>query len=148
MSSTRPGDYDYSIHRLDSQSVVNLADVDIRLAAVVLLASARYHNAFKTRRLRVTDGRRTMAEQERLVREGKSRSMNSAHLDGRAVDMAIIIDTRASWHLPFFQELDGFMQKAASDLGIDDGCLLWGGHWSTLRDGSHWQLMLPPILVS
>lgn len=136
---------DYSMGRLDSSSVRELATVDVRLAAVVLLAASRYHLTFGNRRIRVTDGFRTVAEQEQMVRDGKSRTLNSHHLDGRAVDLAIIIDGKANWKLPLYQELDAVMQSAALDLGLDQGDLLWGGHWTTLRDGVHWQLMLPPI---
>lgn len=136
---------DYSLGRFDSASVRELRDVDVRLATVVLVAGARYHAAFGNRRLRVTDGRRTVEEQEAMVRDGKSRTMNSHHLDGRAVDLAIIIDRKAHWALPLFEEVDRFMQSAALDVGLDPGDLLWGGHWTSLRDGVHWQLMLPPL---
>lgn len=136
---------DYSLGRFDSASVRELRDVDVRLASIVLVAGARYHASFGNRRLRVTDGRRTVEEQEQLVRDGKSRTMNSHHLDGRAVDLAIIIDRKAHWSLPLYEELNRFMQSAAADIGFDPGDLLWGGHWTSLRDGVHWQLMLPPL---
>lgn len=136
---------DYALGRLDSNSVLELRDVDCRLAAVVLVASCRYHAAFSGRRLRITDGRRTVEEQEKMVRDGKSRTMNSHHLDGRAVDFVIIVNGKANWALPLYEELDGFMQKSALDIGLDAGDLLWGGHWTSLRDGVHWQLMLPPL---
>ena len=147
---------DYALGRFDSNSVRELRDVDVRLATIVLVAGARYHAAFPSgRRLRVTSGRRTTEEQEALVRDGKSRTMNSHHLDGRAVDLAIIersptpqwdgSKVRAIWDLREFQLLDNFMQKAATDIGFEPGDLLWGGHWTSLRDGSHWQLMLPPL---
>lgn len=145
---------DYSLGRLDSNSVRELRDVDCRLAAVVLVAACRYHAAFSGRRLRVTDGRRSVVEQEQMVRDGKSRTMNSHHLDGRAVDLAII-DRRwagkegakevALWDIKEYAFLDEMMQKAALDIGLDAGDILWGGHWTTLRDGVHWQLMLPPL---
>lgn len=136
---------DYSLGRLDSASVRQLRDVDVRLASVLLVAACRYHAAFAGRRLRVTDGRRSSADQERLLAEGKTRTLNSHHLDGRAVDLALIINGKANWSLPLYEEIDGFMQKAAIDIGLEPGDLLWGGHWTTLRDGVHWQLMLPPL---
>lgn len=139
---------DYAMGRLDSKSVVELRDIDCRLAAVVLVAAARYHATFPNRRLRVMDGRRTMVEQEALVAKGSSQTINSHHLDGRAVDLAIILKgnrEEAIWKLKEYEFLDTFMQKAALDIGFDAGDLLWGGHWTTLRDGVHWQLMLPPL---
>jgi len=137
---------DYSIGKLDSNSVRELRDIDCRLCSVVLLAAARYHAAFGPRRLRVTAGRRTEEEQEALVASGASRTMNSRHLTGRAVDLAIIIGkNKAVWDWSFYRELDGYMQKAATDIGLDEGDLLWGGHWVTLRDGVHWELMIPEL---
>jgi len=136
---------DYSIGKLDSKSVLELRDIDCRLAAVVLLAASRYHSAFGPRRLRVTAGRRTTEEQEALVASGASKTMNSRHLTGRAIDLAIIIGKKAFWEWSMYQELDGFLQKAAIDIGLDEGDLLWGGHWVTLRDGVHWELMIPEL---
>lgn len=136
---------DFSLGRLDSNSVRELRDVDCRLASVVLVAACRYHASFANRRLRVTDGIRSVADQEQMFRDGKTRTLNSHHLDGRAVDLAIVIDRKAHWALPLYEELDAFMQKAALDIGLEPGDLLWGGHWTTLRDGVHWQLMLPPL---
>jgi len=136
---------DFSLGRLDSQSVQRLRDCDVRLASVVLVAAARYHGVFPSRRLRVTETRRTEARQRALVADRKSNTLNSHHLDGRAVDLAIITDRKANWSFPLYEQLDEFMQSAARDIGLDNNDLLWGGHWTALRDGVHWQLMLPVI---
>lgn len=137
---------DRSLGRLDTASVLALATVDARLAATCFVAATAYHSAFSGRRLRITSAFRTEDEQRKLVEEGKSFTMNSHHLDGRAIDWAIIIDNRPVWALSLFTELDAkFMQPAALRVGLDPGDLLWGGHWTTLRDGPHWQLMLPSL---
>lgn len=144
---------DFSLGRLDSQSVQRLRDCDVRLASVVLVAAARYHAAVPNRRLRVTETTRTMARQRAMVEQGKSNTLNSHHLDGRAVDIAIIqrrvagkegAKEVALWELKEYKVLDHFMQAAARDIGLGDA-VLWGGHWTTLRDGVHWQIMLPVI---
>lgn len=138
----------YQLDHIDDGSIRLLNRVDMRLAACVLVASRAYYLAFnKARRVRVTSGLRRVEEQEALVRAGKSRTMNSAHLDGLAVDLAILLDDgkRAIWELPEFKRLDGYMQSAAAMVGLEQGDLLWGGHWTTLRDGPHWQLMLPRV---
>jgi hypothetical protein len=145
---------DFSLGRFDGNSVRELRDVDCRLAAIVLVAVQRYHALWPERRIRVTDGRRTLVEQEALMAAGKSRTINSHHLDGRAVDLAIIarqwqgkvgVKEVALWSLKEYEQLDGFVQQAALDIGFEAGDLLWGGHWTSLRDGVHWQLMLPPL---
>lgn len=138
----------YQLEHIDDASVRLLNRVDFRLAAVVLVASLAYYKAHSgNRRIKVTSGLRRIEEQQELVRAGKSRTMNSAHLDGLAVDLAILLDNgqRAIWGLGEFRRLDTYMQAAAPMIGLADGDLLWGGHWTTLRDGPHWQLMLPRV---
>lgn len=145
---------DYGLGRLDSGSVRELYTVDWRLAAVLALAIQRYHRRFPARRIRVTEGHRPAAQQEQLVAEGKSMVKVSHHQDGRAVDLAILIPNPtpnqkakwvAEWDLKQFRLLDTFVQAAAIEFGFEPGDILWGGHWTTLRDGVHWQLMLPPL---
>lgn len=146
---------DFSLGRLDSNSIRQLYTVDMRLAAVLLVAIQRYHHSFPALRIRVTEGHRTAEEQEKLVAEGKSQTRNSAHQDGRAVDIAILRPARvpqkgqkweAVWDLHQYALFDQeYVQPAALELGFDPGDILWGGHWTTLRDGVHWQLMLPAL---
>lgn len=144
---------DYGLGRLDSASVKELATVDPRLCAVVLVALARFHQRNPGLRVRVTDGHRSADEQEKLIAEGKSQTRNSAHLDGRAVDLAILKPSwgqgkkwEAVWDFGQYKMLDEiFIQPASLDLGFEPGDILWGGHWTTLRDGVHWQLMLPAL---
>ena len=63
----------------------------------------------------VTEGLRTRERQAELVRIGASQTMNSRHLTGHAVDIAYWID-------------DG------------DGWVVWGGDWTSFRDGPHFEL--------
>lgn len=152
---TKSKQLDFAMGRLDGGSVRELYTVDYRLASVFLLAIARYHRRFPTRRVRVTEGHRTATEQEKLVADGKSQTQQSLHLDGRAVDLAILKPNPrptpsekwvAEWDLAQYRLLDsGFVQPAALELGFEPGDILWGGHWTTLRDGVHWQMMLPPL---
>lgn len=118
------------------------------LAATVYLAVARFR-VLHPEQVRVTSGLRTPEEQRRLVAAGVSRNPASAHLDGLAVDLAILNAdrSRALWDFPRYEVLNGFMQKAFRELtfrhGDYDGkpvLLLWGGVWTHLRDGVHWEL--------
>lgn len=146
---------DHGMGRLDSNSVRELHTVDWRLAAVLLLAIQRYHAKVPARRIRVTEGFRSADKQEEMIAQGKSFVKVSHHQDGRAVDLAILKPLimpqngkrwEPLWELGQYRLLDTqFVQPSALELGFEPGDILWGGHWTTLRDGVHWQLMLPPL---
>ena len=76
----------------------------------------------------------------------KSQTMNSRHLTGHAVDLAIWEDRDAdkvvdadelSWKFQHYQELADKMKQAADSLGIK---IKWGGDWTTFKDGPHFEL--------
>lgn len=70
----------------------------------------------------IWEGNRTVAEQREKVRLGYSKTMNSKHLHGNAVD---IVDKRYLWDVgldhPFFKALGALVNK--------DSSLVWGGDW-------------------
>lgn len=138
---------DQSFLWLDHASLQVLLTVDMRFVAVVLTATRAFHRDNFAFVFRVTSGLRTREEQTRLVAQGASQTMNSAHLDGFAVDMAILSADRrkAFWEYSLFQRFNVAMQAAAVQIGLDDGDLLWGGDWVRLRDVCYWQVMLPAI---
>jgi len=122
------------------EDFIALQYVHPQLAACVVLAHRRYETLRPDRTFRVTSGLRTLAAQKALVAAGKSRTMESYHLDGLAVDLAILSRDRkqAFWTLPAYEYLNSLMQRAAAEVGCD---LEWGGNWSSFKDGVHWQLM-------
>jgi peptidoglycan L-alanyl-D-glutamate endopeptidase CwlK len=85
----------------------------------------------------VTEGLRTQQRQKKLLAEGKSQTMNSRHLTGHAVDVAIFPDGKVSWDFKLYREFAKAMKRTAAELGIG---LTWGGDWSSLKDGTHFQL--------
>jgi len=142
---------DYSTKWLDSGSVQSLSGVDWRLACITtaavqsFLLNVEVQDKALQHKVRVTDGYRTPQRQAELYKHGLTKTLKSEHLEGMAVDLAYIRAGKAIWSLSWYQLLDRHMQKAALSFGLDAGDLVWGGHWTTLRDGVHWQLMLPPI---
>jgi peptidoglycan L-alanyl-D-glutamate endopeptidase CwlK len=115
------------------RSEQNLKGVHPDLIKVVRRALELTRNDFV-----VTQGLRTKEEQQRLVRAGASQTMNSRHLTGHAVDLAVLVDGQVRWDWPLYQRLnDEAMQPAAHELGVP---IVWGGSWTTLRDGPHWEL--------
>lgn len=85
----------------------------------------------------VTEGLRTLELQAELVRAGASRTLNSRHLSGHAVDLAALVDGAVRWDWPLYPRIAGAMKAAAAERGV---ALVWGGDWKSLRDGPHFEL--------
>lgn len=85
----------------------------------------------------VTEGLRTLARQKQLVAQGASKTMNSRHLTGHAVDLAPLVAGSVRWDWPLFHKLAAAMKQAAADVGVS---IEWGGDWRTFKDGPHFQL--------
>lgn len=100
------------------------------LVRVVRRAALMYGGEFK-----VTEGLRTIARQRQLKADGKSKTLNSRHLTGHAVDISPIVDGQISWDKRDYAELGKVMKSAAREEGIP---IEWGGDWGW--DFPHWQL--------
>lgn len=85
----------------------------------------------------VIEGLRTEERQRELVESGASKTMNSRHLTGHAVDVAPYIAGEIRWDWPLYDRLAKTIKQAAKDCGIT---VEWGGDWKSFRDGPHWQL--------
>ncbi|WP_278070813.1 M15 family metallopeptidase [Brevundimonas sanguinis] len=85
----------------------------------------------------VSEGLRTAARQAELVRAGASRTLNSRHLTGHAVDVAAWVDGQVRWDWPLYPRIAEAFMAAAKGRGIR---LIWGGDWPRLRDGPHFEL--------
>jgi hypothetical protein len=85
----------------------------------------------------VIEGLRTKARQAYLLDAGKSRTMNSYHLTGHAVDIAPIVDGKVSWEWKHYYPLADAMMAAAKELNVK---IEWGGKFKTFPDAPHWQI--------
>ena len=85
----------------------------------------------------VTEGVRTLERQGQLVRAGASRTLNSRHLSGHAVDLAALVDGAVRWDWPLYPRIAAAMKTAGAERGV---ALIWGGDWKSLRDGPHFEL--------
>lgn len=83
---------------------------------------------------RVTEGLRTKERQKQLVAQGKSRTMNSRHLTGHAVDL---VDAAGSYDDAKMREIAQAMKSAADELGVP---ITWGGDWTKFCDTPHFEL--------
>ena len=75
----------------------------------------------------VTYGLRTLEEQKRLVAEGRSQTMKSKHLEGRAVDLVAYFGSDISWELNVYDDICDAMAEAAKK---NDVAIKWGAAWS------------------
>lgn len=85
----------------------------------------------------VLEGLRTLERQKKLRAEGASKTMNSRHLTGHAVDLAPIIDGKVSWDWPLYHRLSKIVKAAAA---VERLPVQWGGDWRSFKDGPHWEL--------
>lgn len=118
--------------RLSRRSRDRLIGVHPALICVVEAAIARTPVDFM-----VTEGLRTRERQASLVKAGASRTMNSRHISGHAVDVCALIDGKVRWDWPLYPRIAGAFKAAALELGMP---LVWGGDWPSLRDGPHFEL--------
>lgn len=89
-------------------------------------------------RFKVVEGLRTLHRQRQLLAKGATRTLNSRHLTGHAVDLVPMLNARElSWHWPHYHALAPVLKRAAADLQI---ALDWGGDWKSFKDGPHWEL--------
>lgn len=123
------------------RSYRNLRGVRPELIAVATLALARSEIDFV-----VTEGLRSHQRQMDLVKEGASRTLDSRHLTGHAIDVAALSDGKIVWDWPACERIAAAFKSAAADLGI---AIVWGGDWPGFRDGPHFELnrtaFPPPI---
>lgn len=81
---------------------------------------------------------RTPERQKKLVASGASKTMNSRHITGHAVDLGAKNDEGdICWDWPLYYKIADAMKAAAVELDIP---LEWGGDWKNFKDGPHYQL--------
>lgn len=106
---------------LSERSKSRLEGVEPKLVAVTELAIEYTKIDFG-----VTCGLRTVQEQQELVDSGASQTMNSKHLDGKAVDVVAYIGPRITWELNVYDDVAEAFKVAATELDV---ALRWGAAW-------------------
>lgn len=134
---------------LSAKSEANLKGVDPALVAIVREAAA--HVSFA-----VIEGLRTKERQNQLLKQGATKTLNSYHLTGHAVDLWPVDENGKN--LPSDAAFKrGSAEAKAADKALWDGLrkiaqvmklvaagrgvsLTWGGDWKTFPDGPHFQI--------
>lgn len=118
---------------LSQRSLKNLEGVNEDLVQVVHLAIELTPIYFV-----VTEGLRSVKRHAEIVAAGASRTMNSKHLTGRAVDIAAFPNNKLSWNFNDYKVISKSFKDAADELDIK---IRWGGDWRTFKDGPHFELL-------
>lgn len=119
-------------YRFGERSMTRLKGVHPDMVRVMELAILRSPVDFS-----VIEGLRTRARQVELVAKGASKTMNSRHITGHAVDIAPYVAGQIRWDWPLYKQIAPVVKAAAKELGIP---IKWGGDWLTFKDGPHFEL--------
>ena len=74
----------------------------------------------------VIEGLRTLETQAEYFALGKSQTMNSKHLEGKAVDLMAYVGSAASWEITLYDNIADAMKQAAIELNVP---IRWGAAW-------------------
>lgn len=85
----------------------------------------------------ITEGLRTQARQDALFKAKATKTLNSRHLTGHAIDVVAYVAGQVRWDWPLYHRIADAMKKAAE---IEKVPLEWGGDWVSFKDGPHFQL--------
>ena len=85
----------------------------------------------------IIEGLRSRERQKEMVATGKSRTMNSRHLTGKAVDFMAYVDGKGTWEDKYYHSIAEAVKIAAAKLVVP---ITWGGDWTTLKDLDHIEL--------
>lgn len=126
---------------LNPRSLERLKGVHPDLVRVITAAAA---TAPADLEFIVTEGPRSVEQQRLNVQHGASETMKSRHIPSCnacglacAVDLAYVINGTARWDWPLYARLAQYVKATATKLGVP---IEWGGDWTRLRDGPHFQL--------
>ena len=109
---------------LGQRSLSRLEGVHPDLIRVVKKAAALSDLDFA-----VLEGLRTPERQKQLMQQGATRTLNSRHITGHAVDLAPMLDGKVSWDWPLYHRLAEYVRSASISENVP---IRWGGTWKLL----------------
>ncbi len=108
--------------KLSQRSIDRLDGVDDRMVDVVCRAIE-----ITTVDFGVTEGLRTIETQRKYVESGKSMTIDSKHLTGKAVDLVAFIDGQVCWELNLYDNIADAIKQAAIERNVP---IRWGAAWN------------------
>lgn len=86
----------------------------------------------------VGEGLRSITRQKELYQQGATKTMNSRHLTGHAVDLfALDENGKVTWDWDYYWPIVDAMEQSAKELGVS---IEAGAKWKSFPDGPHYQL--------
>lgn len=85
----------------------------------------------------ITEGLRSKERQKKLFASGATRTMNSRHITGHAIDVAAVVNGEINWSWALYEKIAEAIKAAAKELRVP---IIWGGNWKTFKDGPHFEL--------
>ncbi len=119
------------MYTLGARSVMRLKGVHPDLVKVVRRAIE-----ITTVDFTVLEGLRSPERQKTLYESGASKTLNSRHLTGHAVDLGAWVDNQVDWSWPLYVKIADAMKAASKEFNIPIVC---GLDWK-MRDGPHHEL--------
>jgi peptidoglycan L-alanyl-D-glutamate endopeptidase CwlK len=117
---------------LNERSLKALVGVHPDLVAVAKRAAELMPGGFI-----LTEGLRSKERQRELFAKGLSKTMNSRHIVGMAVDFAPILYGEVTWKTPAFLPVIKAFKTASAELKIP---IVSGSEWKTFKDYPHIEL--------
>lgn len=117
---------------LGAKSLARLQGIHPDLLKVVNKAAAMSDLDFT-----VLEGLRTIERQKVLFAQRATKTMNSRHLTGHAVDLAPLVAGQVTWDWPLYYRLAKIVKASAASVAVP---IDWGGDWKNFADGPHWEL--------
>jgi peptidoglycan L-alanyl-D-glutamate endopeptidase CwlK len=85
----------------------------------------------------IVQGNRTLAQQRALYAQGRTKTLKSSHIGGRAIDYAALVGGKISWNDKHYPAIAKAFKQAAKELKTP---IIWGGDWKKTKDWGHIQL--------
>ena len=123
--------------QLNARSISNLSDVNQKLKTLANLVASTIDDELPGYTFIVTEGLRTKERQKELFDKKLSRTMNSKHLTGNAIDIAVVKNGSITWNFAEYKKVADLFKQCARDLNIS---IVWGGDWISFKDGPHFEL--------
>lgn len=85
----------------------------------------------------ITEGLRSRERQAVLYAKGATKTLNSRHLTGHAIDFVCYVSGDVNWEFKYYEQVAKAFKDAAFKLKVP---ITWGGDWVSFKDGPHVEL--------
>lgn len=124
---TNPSGFKFS-----TRSKKNLEGVNPVLVSIVTESLSRSPFDFI-----VVEGLRTLETQKIYLAQKRTRTLDSYHITGHAIDIALLVNGKVNYDLANYKKVAQVFKEVAKEKRVS---LTWGGDWKGLVDGPHFQI--------